>query len=108
MATLFDDTVIAAGQEATTFTAWTAVGTATAVAVDVVGVNYEAPDIWIEWTNDVNGPEPEPLDLLNQLIPIGNHYHLRTADVPPQGTHIRLKAIAYADDAVFHATITTA
>lgn len=107
MATLFDDDITAAGNSADTFTDWFDVTGVATVTVDIVGVNWQQPDIWVEWTDDMQGAEPEPQDVLNQQIPIGSHYHLRAEGLSPAGTYLRLKATAYESTAIFHAIITT-
>lgn len=107
MATIFDDNVTIPTNVTEVNTDWAAVGNATSVTVDIVDRNHQLSDIWIQWTDDPNGPEPEPQDVLNMLPPEDSWWHLRVDNLTPEGAYIRLKAAPGDDTVVFHATITT-
>lgn len=108
MATIFDDNVTVPVNATEVFTEWAAVGSATSVTVDIVDRNHQQSDVWVQWTDDPDGPEQEPQDVLNQLPPTDSWWHLRAEDLTPEGTYVRLKAAPADGVVVFHATITTA
>lgn len=90
------------------YSSWATVGSATSIDAAVTVANDNAPDIWIQWTDDPSGPEPEDVDVFAVgFDPHGNHYHVYANGLAPAGAYIRVKAIAWELDANCHATIDT-
>ena len=100
------------GDSTPTYTAWAAVGSAAALDAHVNSSNNESPDLWIQWTDDPNGPEPEDVDVFvtgPDPESNGQHYYVHADGLTPAGAYIRIKGVAYGADAgPCHAWIETA
>jgi hypothetical protein len=109
VARILNDQFTVPADETPEYSDWATIGSATSVDFGVTITNDQSPDLWVQWTDDVNGPEPEDIDvpLLPAADPNGNHAYVKADDVPVDGAYVRYKGIAYGTEAVCYATIDT-
>jgi hypothetical protein len=92
--------------ETPSYTSWAEVGSAASIDASVLVTNDNAPDIWLQWTDDPEGVEPEDSDVFG----VGNHPQHYIAEAKNQaigGTHVRIKVISWELDAECSAVIDT-
>lgn len=111
MARILNDTFTCPGDETPTYSDWATVGSATALDAWVTSANNESPDLWIQWTDDTEGPEPEDVDVFATGIDPetnGQRYYVHADGLTPAGAYVRIKGVAYGTDAgPCHAVIDT-
>jgi hypothetical protein len=108
MARIYSETFTIPADETPAYSAWGEVGSATSVDAAVTVTNNESPDLWLQWTDDPEGPEPEDHDpsFMPAADPNGQHYYVIANGLTPQGAYVRFKGIAYGTQAgPCHATL---
>jgi len=114
MATILNEHFTATGDstgDSPAYSSWATVGSATTVNVGVTVSNDYAADIVVQWTDDPDGPPPDDADVLMPGMDPesgGQHYYVHADGLTPEGTHVRIKTVAWDMDAPCHAVITTA
>lgn len=109
MARILSDTFTCPGDETPTYSDWAEVGSATSVSATATSMNDESPDLWIQWTDNTEGPEPEDIDVFTSGDdPAGDHYYVYANGLTPAGDYIRIKGIGYVECGPVHVTIDTA
>jgi hypothetical protein len=99
---IVNDTFTCPGDSTPTYSSWGEVGAATSVDAGVTSANNESPDLWIQWTDDPDGPEPEDVDVFATGEDPGSHgqlYYVHAENLTPAGAYVRIKGVAYGTDA---------
>jgi hypothetical protein len=111
VARILTDTFTCPADSTPTYSDWAAVGSATSLNATAKSVNDESPDLWVQWTDDTEGPEPEDVDVFAGASDpeTPQHYYVEANGLTPAGAYIRIKGIAYGVDCgPVHVTIDTA
>lgn len=103
MATILsEDDLMVPADETPAYSSWAVIDSATSVSASVTVMNNQSADLWIQWTDDTDGPEPEDVDVFavgRDPVSNGRNYYVHAHNLEPAGAYVRVKGVAYGTEA---------